>query len=353
MRECAVYARFQEQELPVSLVSSGGTQEYKLAETCIGTQDVYINKQGLPANLYSLFAPILHRRQLKHSTLFKTNQLDGSWTALIAGWLHNKPVIVRAGYPWGRNFRRQQGDGFKADLIERIEAFAFRKATAIIVTTDELKAYVIEKSGVETDRISVIPNYVDTELFRPNPEQTKNPQQICFVGRLMPVKNLDLLCQAVARIPDATLVLVGDGPHRQELESWVQSNGVSKRIQFAGLVPNETLPDIINQSAIFALTSKFEGHPKALIEAMACEIAPIGTDVPGIRNLLQHEVNGLLCQPTVDGIEQGLRRLFDDDNLRATLSQAAYAFAKQEYSLDKVVDMELALYETIHQDFYG
>ncbi|MEM7532466.1 MAG: glycosyltransferase family 4 protein [Chloroflexota bacterium] len=354
-RELASYAHLSEVLGKLSIVTVGGDEERQHIDGLADNADILVNRRGIRPNLHSLLAPIIHRSPLKQATVYKTNQLDGSWTALIAGRLYRKPVVVRLGYPWARNVRGEGIRGVKVKLIELLESFVLKNADTIVVTTAELKLYLCEQYRLDADTVNIIPNYVDTDKFAPQSstaqKTAQNPRGICFVGRLNVVKNLDLLCQAIAEIPDASLTLVGDGDERASLEQWVKEHGLEEWIHFKGIVNNSLLPEIINEHAVFILPSRFEGHPKALIEAMACGAAVVGTNVNGIRNLIQHEQTGLLCEPTVEGIRNALQRLLDDEALRLRLGNAARDFAVAEYSLDRIVQIELALLAQVQQTY--
>lgn len=343
-REIAIYRQMRPHLQKISIVTSGGAEELRY-QNRLGDINILYNRWGLSPNTYSLLAPFLHRQALQTGSLFKTNQLDGAWTAIIAGRLYRKPVIVRAGYLWAEDFDTQSKQKVKRNVIHNLQSFAFKKANHIIVTTAAIKSHIIEHDAIPAEKVTVIPNYVDTEMFCPADKRTPDEKQICFVGRLNPIKNLDRLIQAAAHFPDVSLTLVGQGKQRAELDTLARKLGV--KVEFTGTVPNHKLPQIINRAAIFVLPSFSEGHPKALIEAMACGAAVIGTDVLGIRNVIRHEETGLLCPPTVEGIQAAVRRLLHDDDLRAKLGQAARTFTVQEYSLTKIVQRELTLYEKI------
>ena len=134
---------------------------------------------------------------------------------------------------------------------------------------------------------------MDTEAFRPTGDTRRN--RICFVGRLAEQKNVGALLDAVSGL-DVELLVIGDGPLRPALEARARAQDATAR--FLGVVPHRDLPAIMAGSSLFVLPSLYEGHPKTLIEAMACGVAVIGTDVPGIRDLLRHEETGYLCRPT-------------------------------------------------------
>ena len=343
-REVALYKRLANRLGKVSLVTSGGSKELNYRDR-LGDVDLLYNRWGLSPNTYSILAPLLHWSTLQQATLYRTNQLDGAWTAILAGMLHRKPVIARAGYWWARFYRDQFGDGIKATLIDHLEKFSLKRATRIFLTTEAMQQEIADRYNLPLERIVVIPNYVDTDRLRPDPGESIARGRVCYVGRLHPRKNVDLLVKAMAQIPDSSLLVIGEGEERSNLEELARDNGL--KTSFTGVLPHEQIPEKMNGCEVFVLPSKFEGHPKALIEAMACGRAVVGTDVKGIRNLLQHEDTGLLCPPTVDGIKTAIERLFQDDSLRIRLGKSAEAFVKDHFSLDKVVETELKTIESV------
>lgn len=343
-REAALYRRLRPHIGSLQIVTSGGPEELQYQDY-LGDVEILYNRHGLSPNVYSLVAPLIHREALAAATIYKTNQLDGAWTAILAGKRYHKPVLVRAGYLWASTFAKSAGPSVKTRLARPLEHYALRHATGVILTTEVMKQQVMADSGVEADRITVIPNFVDTDRFRPDPTVTPIPGRICFVGRLDTEKNLAALLEAMTHLPGASLTLIGQGNHQAQLEAYARQHNLT--VEFLGRVPNTELPALIQQAQVFILPSLYEGHPKSLIEAMACGAAVVGSDVQGINTVIDHERTGLLCTPDAAGIAAALRRLLDDEPLRACLGQAARAHAEQHFSLASIVDRELALMQRI------
>jgi glycosyltransferase involved in cell wall biosynthesis len=344
-RECALYRRLRPHLGGLSIITSGGREELAFQEHLVGVRILY-NRWGLSPNLYSLFGPLLHGSALREATVYKTNQLDGAWAALIAGRMHRRPVVVRAGYLWAEHFREQMGEGTKARLIQWLQSRSLRGADKVILTTQAMKMHVSQRYGVHTKKVEVIPNYVDTELFCPDPDVQPEAGRICYVGRLHPRKNIDTLIKAVAQVPGASLVVIGEGEQRQALEQLAAR--LEARVTFAGVIPHAQIPLELNRSSLFVLPSFFEGHPKVLIEAMACGCAVVGSDVQGTREVIRHGETGVVCPPTVEGFCSEIGRLLADTGLRAAMGQSARAFAVEEYGLDRIVHMELATLLGVH-----
>lgn len=337
-RELALYQQLRPALDSLSVVTSGGSGELAYQDRLPATTILY-NRWRLSPNLYSFLAPLLHGRSLRQATVYKTNQLDGAWSALLAGMLYGKPVVVRAGYLWADWLDQAGRRDLKAALGRRLQAFSLRRADAIIVTTAAMKERIVAKYGVAPARVTVLPNYVETQRFRPMPEIAKTPGRVGFVGRLEPQKNLSALFAAMAKIPGASLIVIGSGRQQGELVQLADKLGIA--VEFAGTLPHDELPAAINRCEAFVLPSLYEGHPKALIEAMACGAAVVGSAVEGIENLIVHGATGLLCPPTVEGIAAGLGRLLDDPDLRVRLGQAARAYVEQHYALESVAGAEL------------
>ncbi len=342
-RETALYRRLS-QQVAFALVTSGGAEEQTYAAD-LGEIAVLVNRWGVSPNAYSLLAPWLHRAALRQADLFKTNQLDGAWTAVLAARLHHKPVIVRAGYLWAENFTREKGAGAKARLIVALQRWVLRAATHLVVTTEAMKAHLLAHYRIPATKVTVIPNYVDSDLFCPRPEVSPENGRLCFVGRLNRVKNVDLLITALSGLPDVRLTLIGQGEEQPRLLELAQRLNVA--VEFVGQLPHEQLPAMLNRAALFVLPSRFEGHPKALIEAMACGTAVLGANVEGIRDVIRHGETGWLCPPTVDGLRTAIQTLLADAELRQRLGENGRQFVLQTYSLERVAEEELALYRRL------
>jgi glycosyltransferase involved in cell wall biosynthesis len=107
------------------------------------------------------------------------------------------------------------------------------------------------------------------------------------------------------------------------------------------------LPEMIRQSTLFALVSPHEGHPKSLLEAMSCGVAVLGADSPGIREQIQHAETGWLCGTDAQSIRAGIQHLLANPALREKLGRNARRFIEENYSIDKIVELEHSLLQKI------
>jgi glycosyltransferase involved in cell wall biosynthesis len=170
------------------------------------------------------------------------------------------------------------------------------------------------------------------------------PRRVCSIGRLHEEKNYELLLRALAGT-DIELLLVGSGPREQALRNLAA--GLRVHVVFMGNRPSRELPDIIRSAAVFVLPSRTEGHPKALLEAMATGAAVVGTDVPGIREAIRHGDNGLLCASTPERLREAVFQLLGDAGMRVRLGTAARRRVESECSLERIADLELSVYRRV------
>ena len=103
----------------------------------------------------------------------------------------------------------------------------------------------------------------------------------------------------------------------------------------------------MNRSRIFILPSHYEGQPKTLIEAMSCGMPVIGADSPGIREIIDHGINGLLCGTDSESIRTSIQELLDKPDLCETLGNNARQYVLEHFSLDRVFEIEYQLYQEV------
>ena len=223
-----------------------------------------------------------------------------------------------------------------------MERLALQAADLVLVTTPTLEA----KARQVYHKPTVLsPNWVDIEQCRLASNDGRNPHLILYAGRLHKIKGVDVLIDAFARIkqhhPKASLVICGVGEEQKRLEAQVKSLGVDS-VEFRGRVPNAEVLRLMGKAAVFVLpTLTMEGHPKALIEAMACGAACVVSDVPGNRDMIADEQIGILVPPCdVEALSRVLDRLLGDRSLQDRLGRNAQIKAS-DYSFSEIVSQEI------------
>lgn len=220
------------------------------------------------------------------------------------------------------------------------EFLLWRAADHIVCNSRELVARM-RSLGAPEDRLTYIPNGVDTVRFSPGetPPEKRAPLVVC-VARLAKDKDHRTLIGAFALLarkrPDARLRLVGEGPEEATLRAFVSGlpREISDRVEFAGAGGN-MLPHY-REAALFALSSVREGQPNVLLEAMACGLPVCATSVGGIPGLIG--ADGLLSAPGDQAaLAENMLRLLDDSSLAAGLGRAGRQKAVREHSFEAMV----------------
>jgi glycosyltransferase involved in cell wall biosynthesis len=189
---------------------------------------------------------------------------------------------------------------------------------------------------------------VDTSLFRPPARPPQNtPKRILYVGRLSAEKNLGAIVTATGYLGDpAMAVMVGSGPLRGALETQAKREGIVA--EFPGVVDQRRLPEVYGSADVFVLASFTEGHPKVLLEAMACGVPCVASDCAGNRSLVTDDRTGLLFDPhDSHALAAGLERVLKEPGLGPRLAAAAHAEVVARYDLRALVDREIALVRSV------
>ncbi len=339
-REVALYRSLLPRLSSVTFVTFGDGSDLAYAGKLDGIR-IVCNTWKLPQHWYTRFVYGFYALPGRGVTVLKSNQVKGGIIALKAARFFGKKFIARCGYLHSEFMEYEYGmDSREAQQARALEQNIFSSADKIVVTTPSMRQSVIQRYQVPFDRVRVIPNYVDTHLFSPSAENPQMPRRICFIGRLTEQKNLFSLFHAVRDL-DIELVMVGSGPLASRLRE--EAHTLNMRVQFLGNVPHRRLPGILRSSNLFILPSLYEGHPKALLEAMACGLPVIGTEVPGIREIICHRQTGFLCGTSSAEIRSAIGEVLSDAELRARMGQSARTFVVDNFSLDRIVDMELKL----------
>jgi len=173
------------------------------------------------------------------------------------------------------------------------------------------------------------------------------------VGRLVRRKRMDALLRVLARLErDAVLVIVGDGPLREELEEQAKALGVQDRVRFAGFVSDERKFQLLEAADLFVYTTEHEGFGIVYLEAMYCGLPVVTYDNGGQREFVSDELGALVPEGNEEKFLEALRGIIDDDARRASMSDSARRKA-EEMELGSVAEEYVALYDELLRERNG
>jgi glycosyltransferase involved in cell wall biosynthesis len=223
--------------------------------------------------------------------------------------------------------------------------------------------------GVAHERIALIPNGVDTELFRPAGDPERHLLRARFdapgdtpivisISRLAAHKRVDLLIRAfhqtLPRMPEARLWLIGQGEERRTLERLVCASGLGDRVTLLGAIPRNEVVERLRAADIYVLCSRWEGLSNALLEAMATETPVLATRVSGTEDLIVSGENGLLIRPDDQAaLARGLLQLAGERDVARRLGRGARETIMERFSLEATAQSLARLYDECVRDLPG
>ncbi|MEM1510271.1 MAG: glycosyltransferase family 4 protein [Thermofilaceae archaeon] len=259
---------------------------------------------------------------------------------------------------------------FGERAVRLIESSAMKKADAVIALNETMKRALIEKAGVNRDKIFVVPNGVDVEFFKPGLRcdevnakyGLEGRRVVLFVGRVTHGKGVHILLEAVKilkdkyGLKDVKIVIVGplsgsfgdEGStnYVQRLRKYAIKNNIDA--VFTGSLDQEELRYLYSCSHVLVLPSYFEAFPMVLIEAMSSGLPVIGSKTGGIVDIVENGVNGYLFEKgSANELAEKLYLVLSDESLRRKLSINSRAIAESKYSWSIIAGKLLKIYSSL------
>jgi len=248
--------------------------------------------------------------------------------------------------------------GVRVGAWVRMLAFRYRLGGVVpVAVADEVRASIQQLYGYPDPPL--IPNGIPTDEYAPNPDRRVQWRQahgiephatvLTHVGRFAPPKNHALLIEAFAQVrSDAPLylLLVGGGELENTVREQVARLGLQERVRFLGV--RADVADILRASDVFVLSSRWEGNPMSVMEAMAAGLPVVSTAVGGVPELVQEGATGLLV-PSEDAgaLAQAMQALVDDPVRRQAMGAAARQHAIARFDIRHTVRGYEQLYEKL------
>jgi len=240
-----------------------------------------------------------------------------------------------------------------------VVTWSINESDGVTAVSDYLRQETYDHFEVNNG-IEVIPNFIDTDRFyRQNKEHFKQAlcpngeKVIVHVSNFREVKNTKQVVEVFHRVQngqsDVKLLLVGDGPERVPTERKARDLGVYDDIRFLG--KQDPIEEILSISDVFLMPSESETFGLAALEAMACRVPTVVSDVGGLPELVNDGETGFLCSVNdVDAFTERTRSLLNDDDLHARMAEAARQRAIDTFDIDRVVPKYEQYYEEVRAD---
>jgi len=341
----------------------------------------YLSGNYLEARKWELFALPEDKREIFANKMFEENDLElniGVLEGQLTEFIHEfKPDIIHAHSTYvvfNRVLSKLQEKG-TLDDIPMIGMIHGRPKPLILPSGEEttdfdsftdacpfdlilavsnnvatmLEEYLSRK-GVTTP---VLPLYlgIDLSVFHPMPEIEKK-WDIAFLGRLEKMKSVDLFPEMLDLLkndyPDLKMVMTGEGSLKDKLLIDFDGAGVSHMVEYLGVVETVSVPKLINQSRIFIYPSREEPFGLSIIEAMACEVPVVTTNVYGPNEIITDGIDGLAVNPDdVNALVKAIRTLLDDEQLRIQMGMRGRAIVQKRFDINQHLESLISIYQDL------
>lgn len=294
--------------------------------------------------IYSIFLSLIHGSILRQCDIYKTNQTDGSWSAVIAKHFYSKKLLYRTGYTISQlENKLQRFNTIVRKFLQYVEYIGYKNCDRATVSSQDSLEYILDKYSLDIHYIDVVYNYIDRRKFYDF--RSSREQKVVLIGRLSREKNIVNLIKALQYF-SLPLEIYGSGSLEKDLEVFIKNNNCD--VKLMGNIGNNELPKILNKSKYFALVSEHEGMPKALIEGMACGCICIGTDVSGIKEVIVGK-NGILADGTSS---EEIKKAFKEalglsKECELKLKHHAEIFIDSTFTLDSVIKKEMKIFKDL------
>ena len=341
----------------------------------------YLSGNYLEARKWELFALPEDKREGYASEMFEENDLELNIDVLVdqlTEFIHEfKPDIIHAHSTYvvfNRVLSKLQEKG-TVDDIPMIGMIHGRPKPLILpsgeVTTDfasfsdacpfdlilavsnNVATVLGEHLSSKGITIPILPLYlgIDLSVFYPMPDVEKM-WDIAFLGRLEKMKAVDLFPEMLSLLkkdyPYLKMVMTGEGSLKDKLLNDLESAGVSQMVDYLGVIETKAVPKLINQSRIFIYPSREEPFGLSIVEAMACGVPVVTTNVYGPSEIITQDVDGLAVSPNdVNALVKAVHTLLDDEQLRIVMGEEGRTTVEKRFDINQHLENLVGIYQDL------
>ena len=248
-----------------------------------------------------------------------------------------------------------------------LEKRVYSRADLIATLTPKLSSYVTDL-GADAARVKLLPMPVDTNMFHPSPASDElrqrwgfngKDQVIVFIGTLFEFSGLDVLfhhfSEVVKQVPEAKLLVVGDGPQRPKLERVITELGLQRQVTITGFEPYQMMPEYINLGTIcinsFLTTEATRDiFPGKIVQYLACGKAVVATALPGMLAVIPGEEQGVIYADSAGEMAPKIISLLKSAEHRQQVGQAGLSYVSQRHSYDTIAgELDAILQQVIKE----
>jgi len=346
-RELHLYKELERKyNIYFTFVTFGDEQDEKYSNKITNLKIVPIYKYIKFSNLRiinfikTLYFPFKTYKIFNNADLIKTNQLNGSWVGIVLKSLLNTPLIVRTGFNLYEFSIMEKKPFFIRFFFYLLTQFSLIFSNVYIVTSNADKKFLREKF-FNSKNIEIIPNWVKNITKGDNKKRYEN--KILSVGRLEEQKNYKDLIIAISN-SEIELDIVGEGSLKKELME--VANLHKSKVNFLGTLSHSELLKLYTKYKIFVLSSKFEGNPKVVLEAMSYGALVVAAKNKNIQEIITNEVNGIMFS-NLEDLQKLINYYMENTSDRNKITKKAYEKIELTNLFDVILEKEFKLYKNL------
>ena len=249
-------------------------------------------------------------------------------------------------------------------IIRAVEALTNMYARMILPRVDAIinttESYASTSPVMKDFPHYAVPIGIHFELFDESrkkqgiSEATRDRKQVLFLGRLAANKGIDYLVHAIPlvlkEVPDAKFVICGEGEEKAHVEEYIDKVGVRSHIKFLGKVNLDQMAELYSNSAMFVFPSinRLEAFGIVQLESMSCYTPVVASNIPGVNNVMDPGVSGLLVEPRdVEGLAAAIIKILKDPEMASKMGKRGRELVETKYNWRSIGDKIESIYKTV------
>jgi glycosyltransferase involved in cell wall biosynthesis len=333
-------------EVEVIASNSIKSQKQEIYDDIIIIRTPFFGKSLLGWFLATIFSLPIFLKRAKQADLIHGHDIASIIPGVLGKIFYRKPFVLTL---HSSHFIKLSGKL----LFKTYFKFGIKRADYVFAASKEIKN--IAQDLVPSKRIEALINPVDTELFSPKvkPSIDKKDDELILVcpRRLVEKNGVHFLIEAMPKIisrkKEAKLILVGDGPLRQEIEKRIKELEIEKKVVLLGTVPNEILPGILASADLIVIPSLMEATSVAALESMACGKAIAASRVGGLPEIIDENIGFLMEPGNPDSIAKKINIALNDIGLLKKKGKIARERVVNNWSASRSVKKHRKIFESV------
>lgn len=285
------------------------------------------------------------KKYMKEIDIIQQHQLYGSWVSILSSKVYKKPIYIRTGYDTLLFSIIENKKKTKVYFNFLLTKYSLRLSNLYSVTSQQDYKFLSDKFKKNDSKIVVRENWVMSVKSKKIKYRNKN--EILSVGRLVDQKNFRLLISEFKNFNmNLNFTIIGKGSEKNNLLNFAKE--VNINLDIIDGLPNNKIIEMMKERVFYISTSKIEGNPKTILEAMSCGCIVLASDIPAHRELISNKITGFLFQIDNESLLQTFINILNNDKLLDYVSSEASKFVNENYNLELIASKYFEDYQMLN-----